>query len=113
MTSYCNGNHSRISVSLSLCLKETENWNSSSKTLFYKDCSLGSERERQRETDRQRQTDRQSERDIQTDRQTDRHTETQRETDRHTHRQTEKKKKGDSSSPVSADRFFKCTGADV
>ena len=28
--------------SLSLCLKETENWNSSSKTLFYKDCSLGS-----------------------------------------------------------------------
>ena len=23
-------------------LKETENWNSSSKTLFYKDCSLGS-----------------------------------------------------------------------
>ena len=28
--------------SLSLCLRETENWNSSSKTLFYKDCSLGS-----------------------------------------------------------------------
>ena len=28
--------------SLSLCLKETENWNLSSKTLFYKDCSLGS-----------------------------------------------------------------------
>ena len=26
--------------SLSLCLKETENWYSSSKTLFYKDCSL-------------------------------------------------------------------------
>ena len=24
------------------CLRETENWNSSSKTLFYKDCSLGS-----------------------------------------------------------------------
>ena len=32
----------RKPVSLSLCLKETENWNSSSKTLFYKDCSLGS-----------------------------------------------------------------------
>ena len=29
-------------LSLSVCLKETENWNSSSKTLFYKDCSLGS-----------------------------------------------------------------------
>ena len=29
-------------LSLSLCLRETENWNSSSKTLFYKDCSLGS-----------------------------------------------------------------------
>ncbi len=28
--------------SLSLSLRETENWNSSSKTLFYKDCSLGS-----------------------------------------------------------------------
>ena len=42
MTSYCNGNHSKTSISLSLCLKETENWNSSSKTLFYKDCSLGS-----------------------------------------------------------------------
>ena len=40
MTSYCNGNHSKISVAL--CLKETENWNSSSKTSFYKDCSLGS-----------------------------------------------------------------------
>ena len=40
MTSHCNGNHSKTSVSP--CLKETENWNSSSKTLFYKDCSLGS-----------------------------------------------------------------------
>ena len=29
-------------LSLSLCLRETENWNSSSKTVFYKDCSLGS-----------------------------------------------------------------------
>ena len=28
--------------SLSLCLRETENWSSSFKTLFYKDCSLGS-----------------------------------------------------------------------
>ena len=27
--------------SLSIYLRETENWNSSSKTLFYKDCSLG------------------------------------------------------------------------
>ena len=35
-----NGNHSK--TCLSLCLRETENWNSSSKTLFYKDCSLGS-----------------------------------------------------------------------
>ena len=42
MTSHCNGNHSKTSVSLSLYLKKTENWNSSSKTLFYKDCSLGS-----------------------------------------------------------------------
>ena len=33
---------SRKSQSLSLCLRETENWNSSFKTLFYKDCSLGS-----------------------------------------------------------------------
>ena len=29
-------------LSLSVCLRETENWNSSSETLFYKDCSLGS-----------------------------------------------------------------------
>ena len=29
-------------LSLSLCLRETENLNSNSKTLFYKDCSLGS-----------------------------------------------------------------------
>ena len=29
-------------LSLSLCLRETDNWNSRSKTLFYKDCSLGS-----------------------------------------------------------------------
>ena len=39
---------------LSVCLKETENWNSSSKTVFYKDCSLeggggGGKRERERE----------------------------------------------------------------
>ena len=40
MTSHCNGNHSK--TCLSPCLKETENWNSSSKTLFYK------ERERER-----------------------------------------------------------------
>ena len=40
MTSHCNGDHLKTSVSL--CLKETENWNSSSKTLFYKDCNLGS-----------------------------------------------------------------------
>ena len=40
MTSHCNGNRSKTSVSL--CVKETENWNSSFKTLFYKDCSLGS-----------------------------------------------------------------------
>ena len=42
MNSYCNRNHSKTSVSLSLCLKDTENWNSSSKTSFYKNCSLGS-----------------------------------------------------------------------
>ena len=41
MTRHCNGNHSK-NHSLSLCLRETENWNSSFKTLFYKDCSLGS-----------------------------------------------------------------------
>ena len=41
MTSHCNGYHSKTSVSLSLS-EETENWNSSSKTSFYKDCSLGS-----------------------------------------------------------------------
>ena len=29
-------------LSLSVCLRETENWNSSSETLLYKDCSLGS-----------------------------------------------------------------------
>ena len=29
-------------LNLSLCLRETENWNSSFKTLFHKDCSLGS-----------------------------------------------------------------------
>ena len=40
MTSHCNGYHSKTSVSL--CRKETKNWNSSSKTLFYKHCSLGS-----------------------------------------------------------------------
>ena len=40
MTSHCNGSYSK--TCLSLCLRETENWNSSSKTLFYKDCSLGS-----------------------------------------------------------------------
>ena len=43
--------------------------NSNSKTLFYKDCSLGSERDRQ--TDRQRQ--RQKQTDSQTDSQTDGH----------------------------------------
>ena len=32
----------------SLCLKETENWNSSYKTLFHKDCSLERERESMR-----------------------------------------------------------------
>ena len=41
MTSHCNGNHSKTSV-LCVGLRQTENWNSSSKTLFYKDCSLGS-----------------------------------------------------------------------
>ena len=32
MTSNCNGSHSKTSVSL--CLRETENWNSSSKTIL-------------------------------------------------------------------------------
>ena len=32
--------NTRKPQSLSVCLRETENWNSSYKTLFYKDCSL-------------------------------------------------------------------------
>ena len=41
MTSHCNGNHSKTSVSLSLSERDRE-LELDSKTLFYKDCSLGS-----------------------------------------------------------------------
>ena len=54
-----------------------ERENSNSKTLFYKDCSLGSvKRDRQTETE--------------TDRDRQRHRDTQRDRDRETHRETER-----------------------
>ena len=58
--------------------------------MFYKDCSLGSERETDRQTDRQTETeDTERERDTHTDRdrRTDRETETQRQRERETDRE--------------------------
>ena len=41
MTSHCNANGNHLKTCLSLCLRETENSNLRTRTLFDKDCSSG------------------------------------------------------------------------